>query len=153
MQRFCVISSSCCIFISKAHFACLIYNLELENFSCSYCLLNSEVQHCQVLSDDKKRALYDQYGEAGVKSTVGGPSGAYTVREHIYICYILCLFCLKYLLEFFCTREIHELGYQEQYPSVVQHIIVEFLRECFLLFVSSISRYSSMASQYEFYAV
>lgn len=32
----------------------------------------------QVLSDDKKRALYDQYGEAGVKSTVGG-SSAYTV--------------------------------------------------------------------------
>ena len=32
-----------------------------------------------MLSDDKKRALYDQYGEAGVKSTVGGPSSAYTV--------------------------------------------------------------------------
>ncbi|GFZ11853.1 molecular chaperone Hsp40/DnaJ family protein [Actinidia rufa] len=32
----------------------------------------------EVLSDDKKRALYDQYGEAGVKSTVGGPAGAYT---------------------------------------------------------------------------
>ncbi|KAL8056256.1 hypothetical protein ABFX02_04G107500 [Erythranthe guttata] len=29
----------------------------------------------EVLSDDKKRALYDQYGEAGVKSTVGGPGG------------------------------------------------------------------------------
>ena len=43
-----------------------------------YCLLNSEVQRCQVLSDDKKRALYDQYGEAGVKSTVGA-SSAYTV--------------------------------------------------------------------------
>ncbi|WCJ40528.1 Chaperone protein DnaJ [Euphorbia peplus] len=28
----------------------------------------------QVLSDDKKRALYDQYGEAGVKSAVGGSS-------------------------------------------------------------------------------
>ncbi|OUZ99856.1 Heat shock protein DnaJ [Macleaya cordata] len=33
----------------------------------------------EVLSDDKKRALYDQYGEAGVKSTVGGP-GAYTAN-------------------------------------------------------------------------
>lgn len=32
-----------------------------------------------MLSDDKKRALYDQYGEAGVKSTVGGASSAYTV--------------------------------------------------------------------------
>jgi DnaJ-class molecular chaperone len=32
-----------------------------------------------VLSDDKKRALYDQYGEAGVKSAVGGSAGAYTV--------------------------------------------------------------------------
>jgi len=32
-----------------------------------------------VLSDEKKRALYDQYGEAGVKSAVGGPGGAYTV--------------------------------------------------------------------------
>lgn len=39
---------------------------------------NSDVRYCQVLSDDKKRALYDQYGEAGVKSTVGGPGG-YTV--------------------------------------------------------------------------
>ncbi|GAV75441.1 DnaJ domain-containing protein/DnaJ_CXXCXGXG domain-containing protein/DnaJ_C domain-containing protein [Cephalotus follicularis] len=34
----------------------------------------------EVLSDDKKRALYDQYGEAGVKSTVGGPSGSYTTN-------------------------------------------------------------------------
>ncbi|KAG6606812.1 hypothetical protein SDJN03_00154, partial [Cucurbita argyrosperma subsp. sororia] len=33
----------------------------------------------EVLSDDKKRALYDQYGEAGVKSTVGG-SSAYTTN-------------------------------------------------------------------------
>lgn len=32
-----------------------------------------------MLSDDKKRALYDQYGEAGVKSPVGGASSAYTV--------------------------------------------------------------------------
>jgi DnaJ-class molecular chaperone len=32
-----------------------------------------------VLSDEKKRALYDQYGEAGVKSAVGGSGGAYTV--------------------------------------------------------------------------
>ncbi|KAH6771915.1 Molecular chaperone Hsp40/DnaJ family protein [Perilla frutescens var. hirtella] len=29
----------------------------------------------EVLSDDKKRALYDQYGEAGVKSAVGGGAG------------------------------------------------------------------------------
>ncbi|CAA0824418.1 Molecular chaperone Hsp40/DnaJ family protein [Striga hermonthica] len=29
----------------------------------------------EVLSDDKKRALYDQYGEAGVKSSVGGAGG------------------------------------------------------------------------------
>ncbi|PIA65258.1 hypothetical protein AQUCO_00100618v1 [Aquilegia coerulea] len=34
----------------------------------------------EVLSDDKKRALYDQYGEAGVKSSVGGSSGAYTTN-------------------------------------------------------------------------
>ncbi|KAL2332478.1 hypothetical protein Fmac_020059 [Flemingia macrophylla] len=33
-----------------------------------------------VLSDDKKRALYDQYGEAGVKSAVGGGSSAYTTN-------------------------------------------------------------------------
>ncbi|KAK6912234.1 Heat shock protein DnaJ, cysteine-rich domain [Dillenia turbinata] len=33
-----------------------------------------------VLSDDKKRALYDQYGEAGVRSTVGGQAGAYTTN-------------------------------------------------------------------------
>lgn len=34
----------------------------------------------EVLSDDKKRALYDQYGEAGVKSAVGGASSAYTTN-------------------------------------------------------------------------
>lgn len=34
----------------------------------------------EVLSDDKQRALYDQYGEAGVKSSVGAPSGAYTTN-------------------------------------------------------------------------
>ncbi|KAK9149603.1 hypothetical protein Scep_008360 [Stephania cephalantha] len=34
----------------------------------------------EVLSDDKKRSLYDQYGEAGVKSSVGGPSGAYATN-------------------------------------------------------------------------
>ncbi|KAL0922218.1 hypothetical protein M5K25_006188 [Dendrobium thyrsiflorum] len=34
----------------------------------------------EVLSDEKKRALYDQYGEAGVKSAVGGSSGAYTAN-------------------------------------------------------------------------
>ncbi|XP_059291242.1 uncharacterized protein LOC132044752 [Lycium ferocissimum] len=36
----------------------------------------------EVLSDDKKRALYDQYGEAGVKSSVGaqGGAGAYTTN-------------------------------------------------------------------------
>ncbi|KAI9110297.1 hypothetical protein K1719_018739 [Acacia pycnantha] len=33
----------------------------------------------EVLSDDKKRTLYDQYGEAGVKSAVGG-SNAYTTN-------------------------------------------------------------------------
>jgi DnaJ-class molecular chaperone len=38
-----------------------------------------------VLSDDKKRSLYDQYGEAGVKSTVGGPSNAYTVLHIIVV--------------------------------------------------------------------
>lgn len=54
-----------------------------------YCLLNSEVQYCQVLSDDKKRALYDQYGEAGVKSTVGGPSNAYTVLHILYFHFII----------------------------------------------------------------
>ncbi|CAN6706905.1 unnamed protein product [Malus baccata var. baccata] len=34
----------------------------------------------EVLSDDKKRSLYDQYGEAGVKSAVGGGSSAYTTN-------------------------------------------------------------------------
>ncbi|KAF7124887.1 hypothetical protein RHSIM_Rhsim12G0190700 [Rhododendron simsii] len=36
----------------------------------------------EVLSDEKKRALYDRYGEAGVKSTVGGggQAGAYTTN-------------------------------------------------------------------------
>ncbi|KAH7675083.1 Chaperone DnaJ protein [Dioscorea alata] len=34
----------------------------------------------EVLSDDKKRALYDQYGEAGVASAVGGSGGAYATN-------------------------------------------------------------------------
>ncbi|PUZ78113.1 hypothetical protein GQ55_1G427300 [Panicum hallii var. hallii] len=34
----------------------------------------------EVLSDEKKKALYDQYGEAGVKSAVGGSGGAYTTN-------------------------------------------------------------------------
>lgn len=34
----------------------------------------------EVLSDDSKRALYDQYGEAGVRSTVGGQAGGYTTN-------------------------------------------------------------------------
>ncbi|CAN0878321.1 Chaperone protein DnaJ [Linum grandiflorum] len=34
----------------------------------------------EVLSDDKMRSRYDQFGEAGVKSTVGGQSDAYTVN-------------------------------------------------------------------------
>lgn len=38
------------------------------------------MQHCLVLSDDKKRVMHDQYGEAGVKSTVGGASAAYTTN-------------------------------------------------------------------------
>lgn len=36
-----------------------------------------------MLSDDKKRSLYDQYGEAGVKSSVGGSGAAYTVLQTI----------------------------------------------------------------------
>lgn len=32
------------------------------------------------MSDEQKRALYDQYGEAGVKSAVGGSGGAYTTN-------------------------------------------------------------------------
>jgi DnaJ-class molecular chaperone len=42
-------------------------------------LWSTESYYHQVLSDEKKRALYDQYGEAGVKSAVGGSAGAYTV--------------------------------------------------------------------------
>ncbi|XP_076904755.1 uncharacterized protein LOC143560314 [Bidens hawaiensis] len=34
----------------------------------------------EVLSDDKKRAMYDRYGEDGVKSTVGGQAGAYATN-------------------------------------------------------------------------
>ncbi|PWA37869.1 chaperone DnaJ, Terminal organelle assembly protein TopJ [Artemisia annua] len=34
----------------------------------------------EVLSDDKKRAMYDRYGEDGVKSTVGGQGGAYATN-------------------------------------------------------------------------
>ncbi len=31
--------------------------------------------HLQVLSDDKKRAIYDQFGEAGLKGGLGGGAG------------------------------------------------------------------------------
>ncbi|EEF44825.1 chaperone protein DNAj, putative [Ricinus communis] len=34
----------------------------------------------EVLSDDNKRSMYDRYGEAGVKSAVGGASSAYTTN-------------------------------------------------------------------------
>ncbi|KAI3815000.1 hypothetical protein L1987_14650 [Smallanthus sonchifolius] len=34
----------------------------------------------EVLSDDQKRAIYDRYGEDGVKSTIGGQSGAYATN-------------------------------------------------------------------------
>ncbi|KAK8955997.1 hypothetical protein KSP40_PGU006921 [Platanthera guangdongensis] len=34
----------------------------------------------EVLLDEKKRALYDQYGEAGVKSAVGSPSAVYAAN-------------------------------------------------------------------------
>ncbi|XP_050232713.1 uncharacterized protein LOC126681256 [Mercurialis annua] len=34
----------------------------------------------EVLSDDSKRAMYDRYGEAGVKSAVGGGSSAYATN-------------------------------------------------------------------------
>ncbi|GAB2293634.1 hypothetical protein Dimus_027847 [Dionaea muscipula] len=34
----------------------------------------------EVLSDDKKRSLYDQFGEAGVKSSMGGDAGTYTTN-------------------------------------------------------------------------
>jgi len=44
-----------------------------------------------VLSDDKKRALYDQYGEAGVKSSVGGGPSAYAVFNMIFL--LDCLVC------------------------------------------------------------
>ncbi|GJM87168.1 hypothetical protein PR202_ga03096 [Eleusine coracana subsp. coracana] len=44
-------------------------------------LLDITEAYCnQVLSDEKKRAMYDQYGEAGVKSAVGGSGGAYTTN-------------------------------------------------------------------------
>lgn len=46
-------------------------------------LVVTELQHWQVLSDEQKRALYDQYGEAGVKSSVGGASGTYTVTYYL----------------------------------------------------------------------
>ncbi|XP_060668609.1 uncharacterized protein LOC107408057 isoform X1 [Ziziphus jujuba] len=54
----------------------------------------------EVLSDDKKRAMYDQYGEAGVKSTVGGASSAYT-DPVVGISQGLCSLCLAILLAVF----------------------------------------------------
>ena len=63
---------------------CLLYLIKNKAIPFSFFFLYSAFcsaeSHChQVLSDDKKRALYDQYGEAGVKSAVGGSAGAYTV--------------------------------------------------------------------------
>jgi len=42
-----------------------------------------------VLSDEKKRALYDQYGEAGVRSAVGGSGGAYTVLPFHFFFFLI----------------------------------------------------------------
>ncbi|KAH7565015.1 hypothetical protein JRO89_XS09G0109900 [Xanthoceras sorbifolium] len=55
----------------------------------------------EVLSDDKKRALYDQYGEAGVKSTVGGASSAYT-GHCLASCLVASLLTVA-LSEFMCS--------------------------------------------------
>lgn len=44
-----------------------------------------------MLSDDKKRSLYDQFGEAGVKSGVGAPSNAYVVP--IFPCSFIDVYC------------------------------------------------------------
>lgn len=61
----------------------------------------------QVLSDDKKRAMYDRYGEDGVKSTVGGQAGgAYAVLllfTSPSVC-VFMVFILRYSL-FFVTDE------------------------------------------------
>lgn len=49
-----------------------------------------------MLSDEQKRSLYDQYGEAGVKSTVGG-SGAYTVCS--YQLFVFLIFHVSFSFE------------------------------------------------------
>jgi DnaJ-class molecular chaperone len=59
-----------------------------------------------VLSDEKKRALYDRYGEAGVKSAVGGPGGAYTVL-HLYSCLLKINSILPLFLKY-CRRLVQD---------------------------------------------
>lgn len=51
----------------------------------------------QVLSDDKKRSMYDRYGEDGVKSTVGGQAGAYAVLLIISLPLSVCV-CAENIL-------------------------------------------------------
>lgn len=74
----------------------------------------------EVLSDDKKRALYDQYGEAGVKSAVGGGSNAYTVFTLLFYFLFLVFHCLicndlaagtfTRLTVLFLVRSMHVVG-------------------------------------------
>jgi hypothetical protein len=62
-------------------------------------ILRDKSSCCQVLSDEKKRALYDQYGEAGVKSAVGGGAGAYTavIYTHTHTIPLLHFVCYVFL--------------------------------------------------------
>ena len=55
------------------------YHEKPFRFPLSSAFCSAESHFHQVLSDDKKRAMYDQYGEAGVKSAVEGSPGAYTL--------------------------------------------------------------------------
>lgn len=58
-----------------------------------------------MLSDDKKRSLYDQYGEAGVKSTVGGPSSAYTVLHQFLF---FSSFSISFFFPFFPDNNLEK---------------------------------------------
>jgi DnaJ homolog subfamily B member 4 len=59
--------------MSNPFYTCVLIVFWKYKFSCMFCM--------QVLSDSQKRAVYDQYGEEGLKGQVpppgaGGPSGS-----------------------------------------------------------------------------
>lgn len=53
-----------------------------------------------MLSDDEKRSMYDQFGEAGLRGEFGGSTGG---SQGVSSCYHFLVFCNILLGLVFCT--------------------------------------------------